>query len=392
MALIRALASLFGNKNNSSYGGMAPFQARLVDIRLGENSDGPRAKQLQAKGLIPLKRTTSVGFITSVFDNTSGSLEPVHCYIEEFQEPETIAYQHLADTGVASPNQGFLDWVPLGIVIPEIIRTPYSGNRNIVVMFRMVDLNNKPDIYLGFRDKHDDGIIWHEALTFNYNFPDKGYEEEAEHRDEANAISVKIAIAVAMADGSLDDSEGEVIKLWVKRIVESYRNEDKKAHFKSVYNLAMKEAYHAALNGNLNLNELTSRLHKISDKDTRYKTIELCQEIMVADGVADVEEIKTITKIAESLGLDLDEVKKIQDQKIINLDSTASGHADIETIIGIDKSFSGSFFFAIPQVSPKSELVIASHSDPFPSKTTIFLGSSPIQPASFIFPKTRKLA
>ena len=226
MALIRALASIFGNKQNPSYSGMSPFQAQLVDIRLGEDGDGPPAKQVQAKGLIPLTRTTRVGFITSVFDNTSGSLEPVHSYIDEFQEPETIAYQHLVDTGEASPNQGFIDWVKLGIVIPEIIRTPYSGNRDMVVMFRMVDLNNKPDIFLGFRNKHDDGILWHEGLRFTYHFPEKGYEEEALERDEANAISIKIAVAVAMADGSLDDSEGETIKNWVKRLVDSNKSEN----------------------------------------------------------------------------------------------------------------------------------------------------------------------
>ena len=102
----------------------------------------------------------------------------------------------------------------------------------------------------------------------------------------------------------------------------------------------MKAAYKASLNGTLRLNELTSRLSEISDKAAHYETIELCHEVMAADGVADTEELKAIRKIAESLGLDLDEVKKIQDQKIISLDSTASGQADIEEFLGIDKSWS----------------------------------------------------
>ena len=343
MAFFRALASVFGNKTNSSsessYGGMSQFQARLVDIHLGDDGDGPPAKQIEAKGLVPLTRRTRIGFLTSVFDNTSGELEPVYCYIEDFQEPETIAYQHLVDTGEASPDEGFLNWVNLGVVIPDIIQTPFSGNRDIVVMFRMVDLDNMPDIFLGFREKHDSGILWQKSLTFKYNFTDKGYEEAAQDRDEACAISLKVAIAVAMADGSLDDSEGEVIKKWVKRIVDSHKSEKKKEHLKSVYNSAMKEAYHLALKGDLSLSELTSRLNEIAEKSSRYETIDLCNEVMAADGVADVEELKIITKIAEALELDLDEVKKIQDQKIINLSMNVTGQEDIEEILGVDKNW-----------------------------------------------------
>jgi len=342
MGLFGALASVLGKNNNSSgdsYGGMQPFQIMSVSTRLGDDGDGPPAKRIKAKGLIPLTREARVGFMTSVFDNTSGNLEPVYSYIEEFQEPRTRAYQHLIELGEASPGGGFIDWVELGVVIPEIIQVPYSGVRDIVVMFRMVDLDDMPDILLGFRDEHEPGILWQDSLEFRHRFTDKGYEEEAQDRDEATAISIKIAVAVAMADGSLDDSEGEVIKEWVKRKIESYNNESKREHLKSLYNSAMKEAYHLALKGDLSLSPLTSKLNRIAEKSTRYETIELCHKVMAADGVVEANELKIIRKIAEALELDPDEVKTIQDQSIIGINTESTGHADIEEILGIDKSW-----------------------------------------------------
>ena len=82
--------------------------------------------------------------------------------------------------------------------------------------------------------------------------------------------------------------------------------------------------------------KLTGRLNEIADKTSKYETIELCFEVMAADGVADTKEIILIRKIAESLDLDMDEIESMRDQKIINLDSSISGHASIEVLLGIE--------------------------------------------------------
>jgi tellurite resistance protein len=223
----------------------------------------------------------------------------------------------------------------LGVVIPEILQPPHSGKRNLDVFIRMVDMDNLPDITHGFSEPDHPGVLWVQKLSFNYDFTEKGYEEETEHRDEAMGITAKIGIAVAMADGSLDDREGKVINAWVVRNIEPYSDEKKK-HLKKVYNDAMKEAFTAAKNGDLSLSTLTSRLNEISEKSARYETIELCFDVMAADGVADAEELKTIRKIAEALDLDLDEIEKMRDQKIIGFNTDSSGQASIEDLLGIE--------------------------------------------------------
>ncbi len=46
--------------------------------------------------------------------------------------------------------------------------------------------------------------------------------------------------------------------------------------------------------------------------------------------------MKTIRRVADALGLDLDEIEKLRDTKMIGLDMSVSDHASIEEILGIN--------------------------------------------------------
>ena len=71
-------------------------------------------------------------------------------------------------------------------------------------------MNNIPSINLGYSDSSES--LWTGIETYDYNFEVSGYLEEAEHKDKAQSLTIKIGMAVAIADGSLDDSEGNVLK------------------------------------------------------------------------------------------------------------------------------------------------------------------------------------
>jgi hypothetical protein len=68
----------------------------------------------------------------------------------------------------------------------------------------------------------------------------------------------------------------------------------------------------------------------------KYEAVELCFDVMAADGIADGEELRTVHKVADALGLDFDEIERMRDQKIIALDSRVSDEVDIETLLGIE--------------------------------------------------------
>lgn len=328
-------SSLSGSKEAS------PFETRLVEANSEEDGSGFELIQIEGRGEIPVASSTKVGIITSIFDSTDGDPEYVISMIDQFQEPETIVYQDAREIGVIEPNQTLVDWSSVGVVIPETLQPPRNGPRKLLIVVRMVNMDNLPVINCGFSapDSDDSELLWLGEHEFSLNYEGKGYEEAAEHRDESCAISIKIGVAVAMADGTFDDSEGEILKDWIVRNISLYSDE-KKEELKKLYNHAMREAHDEAENGDLSLSLLTDRLNEIGDKTQKYDAIELCFDVMAADGVADAEELNVIRKVAEALELDYDEIEQMRDKKLIDLKTDITGQASIEDIIGIDKDWS----------------------------------------------------
>lgn len=326
-------------QSSSGSGGARPtpmglIEARMIDARLGDDGTGPKVKQLEIKGLLPVSKRTKVGFVTSVFDSTTGTFEPIISAIETLQEPHTAIYQQRVQVGYVSPNEGFTDWVDAGFVAPEIIQPPHGGRRELSVVLRMVNLDLIPDITHGFHDPHHPGLLWQTVVKFPWTFEEKGYQEAAAHREEAMALAVQIGVAIAMADGSLETAEGTLLKEWVTRFISPY-SENKQAVLKDACNRAMKEAYAAAKSGTLAMGPLLDRLNVVGDKTTKYEAIELCFDVMAADGIAHADELRRIRAVAEGLGLDIDEINRMRDRKIIHLDTNSVHHASVEELLGI---------------------------------------------------------
>ena len=141
-----------------------------------------------------------------------------------------------------------------------------------------------------------------------------------------------------MADGSLNHAEGRVLQDWISRAISPFAG--KRRHsLKRLYNEAMKDAYAAAKTGNLSLSRLTERLNEVGEKSIKYEAIELCFDIMAADGKADPEEMRTIRKVAAALELDYDEIEKIRDQRIIGLNARVTSQSSVEDVLGIEASW-----------------------------------------------------
>ena len=308
------------------------LELRFTDAQLGEDNDGPPFKAIEAKGLIPLTKTRRVGFVTSVLDNTDDETVPVICALDTYQEPETTAFQDETEIGEVSLGGGFPEWVCISGIIPELLKPPYGGRRKFIAVVRLVDLDDKPKITLGCHEPDDPRILWMSTLVFEHTFAEKGYAEAAKHRDEARGLSVQIGMAVAMADGSLDDKEGEILKEWITKMISPF-SDDKREELKNLYNKSMTRAYESAKSGDLSFSDLTEKLNEIAEKSTKYETVELCFDVMAADGVLHAEEMRVIRKVAEALDLDLDEIEKMQDQKIIGIKSY---EGTLEEALGIE--------------------------------------------------------
>ena len=240
---------------------------------------------------------------------------------------------------VIGPSKFFYDWVRVGVVFPEFLVPAYGGERNLQIITRLVDTANMPSINFGFGDGDQPGIIAIVRNDYTFNYSGKGFLEASEHRDEARALAIRLGMAIATADGSVDDSEGNVIKDWVTKIIATFAD-SKRDELKTLYNDAMRNAFADAKAGELSLSEVTTRLNEIAEDPQKYEAIELCFDVMAADGIAEESEMNSIRRIAEALDLDYKEIETLRDKKLIELDVHLDHQSSVETIIGIQGDWS----------------------------------------------------
>ena len=107
--------------------------------------------------------------------------------------------------------------------------------------------------------------LWLGTIDFEHFADEMGYEEEEQHREESRALCLRSARAVAMADGSPEQTEGDVLKTWVQETIAPF-SEEKQKELKDLYNDAMRKAYAEATEGTLTLSESTARLNEIGER------------------------------------------------------------------------------------------------------------------------------
>lgn len=325
-------------RSSTSQGYFGPPQLKIVSETL-EDSE-LIVKKLMFRGTLPVNRTMNLSYAISAFDVTEGSdsAEAIISMIEAVQEPDNVCFSMSNSLGSTSVGDTFAKWVQLGAAVPELLQPPRSGKRKIRLLLRIFNTNNAPNIRFGFTDGAGE-TIFVGSVEFDYNFTEKGFEEAVEHREESQAIALKIGVAVAMSDGHLDDSEGQLLKDWIIKEIAPF-DDEKQNRLKSLFNNALKEAFSDAKIGNLALSPLVDRLAEIGDKKSKYEAVDLCFDVMAADGQADPEEMKVIRKVAEALDLDMDEIEHMREKVTLNLSTELSGEDGLESLVGLQADWS----------------------------------------------------
>lgn len=325
----------FSENMELQFKGMQQFAIRTSEVKKGHDGAPFDHIKIEGKGLIPVSTRTKIAFVTSVFDVTGDEKKPVGSVVEDFQEPETIAFQHSVDGGEVEPNQGFASWVRVGIVIPDILVPPRGGDRRLMVVTRIVDTRKKLTIKSGLQEKNDTSVLIAVSQTIAYRFSAKGYEEEAEQRDRANALAVELAVAVAMADGDMAEEEAKIISKWIQKIISPYSGSRREA-LKEACNSTLKRAFLEGRNGTISISRITNAINDGADDSMKHQAIELCLDVMAADGVAGATELSTIRKVAEALNFDYAELQRLKDQRMISIQADISSHGSLEDMLGID--------------------------------------------------------
>ena len=334
-----------GQSFKEAYTGLADFQVKLIDEeKTFEGASEPtQVKRIQMKGLLPHDYDASLSAFLWIRDITKESgAKPIMSHINTWQEQFTPCFLQEQPMGHMETGVGFTDWVNLGVVIPKTIQPPKGGLRKIEVSIMLIDSEYPPEFMGGSiinLDEIKSKIFTFKTLEFQYEFAGKGYEEASKDADKAREITIKIAMAVAMSDGSLDKDEGNAIKSWVAKSI-SHLSDERQKTLKKLYNDAIKESYSLAKKGELSLSNATKQLNKLDEEGQKYEAMSLCYEVLAADGVATKNELKTIEIIGEALNLNATELSNMRDKALIDIATEGVDEASDEEILGIKSSWS----------------------------------------------------
>ena len=216
-----------------------------------------------------------------------------------------------------------------------MITPPYGGRRNLQILVYLGNADNPVIFANGYLAEGSPKWHWGQFINIKENFDFKGYIEAADDMDESIAVGLKLAVSVAMADGNLDETEGNTIKDFIVKIISGFEGE-RHNKLKNMFNKAFKDSFADAQSGNLNLINIIKEMNEIASNPIKYTTIELCYKVMSADGVANNEELKTLDKIAKGLKLDESLIKKIKDKSVLELNPISAESSDMESVLGIN--------------------------------------------------------
>ena len=317
------------------------FELRMQPVELGDPPDKTSAHEIQAQGLFPVSRVTNAKMVISVIDATTPSnLLVVIASISSFQEEESTVYQSSMNMGALKPNYGLVRWTRVGIVIPDVLVTAYSGQRSLRVIARLIASDNPPKIDCGYCQANSPGIIHTKVFELSHRRTTLGYIEQQKLTDEAAVLTIRLAMAVAIGDGVLHDSEGLLIKHWAKKRIGTIKSESRAAELKNTLNDAIKAGYEYRQIGAIkSYTSYAIELKNLGLKSMCYEAVELCFDVLAADGHAGAAELEIIERIAHLMGIDSKELTKIKEQRFIKIDTGDLAGTDPLSYLGIDPSW-----------------------------------------------------
>jgi uncharacterized tellurite resistance protein B-like protein len=328
-----------GGTNGQS---MEPLEIRLREEEVEGQQHRYKVQRVEAKGQFPAAEGVNLGFVVSVLDLTEmdedGEPQPaaVISSLERFQEADTNCFQDRLELGPVQPGQCFRAWTSILTIIPETLVPPRSGRRQLVAFVLAVDLENPPTIRHGFLLDGRPLKSW--PVDFEWEHEGAGWRDDQENRTESEELIVRLAVSIALCDGKLHESEAATIKDWIKRrldLLEPGRREARKQRLNAV----IRTVYEARKSLKVEVGNTLNRLNDIGDPAARMAAVELCLDVLAADGdVADTE-LGAVNAFARRLNVDIDQFEDARDKVLAGLDGAIDGDVDYRRILGIDPTW-----------------------------------------------------
>lgn len=304
------------------------------------NKDNLSIYNIDVQGLLPNKYKLSLIGALYLYDEESG-----HPFLSNFTQTDESStsrvFHRSINFGPQNAGLFFSDWVPVSKFFIEGIQHPHSGERRVRVAVFYYDANTPVIFEHGRVIQGENNVLHISEKNIILHFEEPGYIDAIDDEYNCKPLMVAISMSMAMSDGSLDKSEGTIMKNWIKKEVD-YVHDEKKDDLKKQLNASLESSYKEMLHKG-NVNSSINKFNKIATKDMKYKLIQLCLDVLSADGVADEAELKTLEKLTSKMGLNLDNVQKMKDKTLIKIDiktSNTAHSASDESVVGLKEGLS----------------------------------------------------
>ncbi|MDG1143671.1 MAG: tellurite resistance TerB family protein [Burkholderiales bacterium] len=339
--IFNLLKSLFTGRSSQEVGtGPSELQVKITDESALESGEKVAYKAIKMKGLVPtgLSGNQTMEVVCKLVDITGGNKDYVLALHGGCQEDASAVYEERVPLGVVAPSTGWADWTQIGLIVTNLVYPPHKGLREIKVAC-FLGYTGKIEFNAGSLLQSSKAHITGAVETSFTHYFSEGYKDRKESAEKANSLVIRLAMNVAMADGSLADAEGKAIKAWIERAISPY-SADETERLKKIYNESLKSSYKELFATGSNVDQVVRDFKKIADKKSKYDAMTLCYAVMSADGEADPAELKLLNNISHALDLNPEEINKIRDKELTNTLGVLNTDGSLDSILGISEDWS----------------------------------------------------
>jgi len=298
------------------------FRCRPETKRIEEIPVPLEMLTFEVSGLVIEGAGAAVEVRIRMVDKTDGSERSVLCGIEDLQAPDSLSFLFCQDLppipfGSILNIDSFTSLVSVPL---ELLLFPYSGHRDIIASLEV---------------RMKGRVIRKATTTFKVHSSAEGYVEGIAHRERSEEMGIYLAMHLASADGNIDKKEADVVKEWIRAVLDSTADETREDR-KDRLNLVISDAFEKSKGSYLDLDFISEELEKNATLPMKYEIMELCMDVMKADGVADPSEIRELKRIATMIGLDEGRYTALLDKRLAGVQLIGASSAEnLASIVGI---------------------------------------------------------
>ncbi len=319
----------------ASIGGALPrretgsFQARVRWIEPSTDEDGIGHYRVEMRGRLTTPGAEGIIFRNEIFARTDASdLAPVHALLDWQRASGSVVFVDDTDVGIV-PSDSFLnlrEWEDVNLLMfPERLKGPYSGQRKLIAAVSV--------------RTYGGAIVWSQDVSFVAKLPVTGYVEDAEREKVDDSIIARLAVAVAVVSGGINDEELGAIRDWSQARIGYLDDDDpQRTERAASLNSALTAGVSDAESDNLDLGATLAALVRDGSQSGRIEAVELALAVVSADGVANPEEMSLVNRIAERLEVDEVWFSEHRDKGLSGLEIAWGSGSDCATLLGIDPS------------------------------------------------------